>query len=215
MSEAHRLYPAIPLSPPSPPADGVKEGSKSHFADYAPQSPASPFMSIAIKSYGQSFAESQASSVSAAAQRSPSPPASTPMSTQTSQQPNMKVATSFPNTENSIIGHARKAPAEFDEEHITKRQRIDNEATTRQEEGGHELKAATSAPWQKADESQASGQRFAKAGVLSIVGTQSQKVAEETAQPAPVEMSLEQLQRNVGEVFHLCKLGKMPLLLCH
>lgn len=171
-------------------------------------------MSVATKSYGQSFTETQASSISAAAQRSPSPPTSVPMSTQVSQQPSMTATTSFPTPDNNVIGQTRKAPEEFDEEHITKRQRIDDQTTTTQIKSGHELESPTSTHWQTELGSQTSDQQLAASGSISAVRTLSQRAESEATQPAPVELSLEQLQKNVGDVFHLCKSGKIPLL-CH
>ena len=218
MCEPYRPHPAIPLSPPSPPAEGVKEGTKSHFSEYTPESPSSPFMSVATKSYGQSFAESQASSVSAMAHRSPSPPTSTPMSTQVSQQP-ITATTSFPTPDNSVIGRIRKVPDEFDEEHISKRQRIAAEINTIQDRSNHdlshELQSPASMAWSREIESQVSDQQPMAEGSHPIQSTRSSQVADKTTQPAAVELSLEQLLKNVGETFHLCKSGKISLLFWH
>ena len=218
MSEPYRPHPAIPLSPPSPPAEGVKEGTKLHFPGYTPHSPSPPLMSVATKSYGQSFAETQASSVSAMAHRSPSPPTSTPMSTQVSQQP-ITATTSFPTPDNSVIGHSRKVPDEFDEEHISKRQRIATEITTIQERSNHDLNHDLQSPasisWSKEIESQASDQQPMAEGSNVIPSIQPSEVPNKATQPAAVELSLEQLQKNVGETFHLCKSGKISLLLWH
>lgn len=216
MSQPYRPHPAIPLSPPSPPAEGVKEGTKSHFSEYIPHSPSSPYMSVATKSYGQSFAESQASSVSAMAHRSPSPPTSTPMSTQVSQQP-ITATTSFPTPDNSVIGRSRKVPDEFEEGHISKRQRIDIETTKIQERSyhdlNHDLQSPASISWSKEIESQASDQQPTADDGHSIQSTHAPRVPDKAAQPAAVELSLEQLQKNVGETFHLCKSGKISSLL--
>ncbi len=216
MCEPYRPHPAIPLSPPSPPAEGVKEGTKSHFSEYTPQSPSSPFMSVATKSYGQSFAETQASSVSAMAQRSPSPPTSTPMSTQVSQQP-ITATTSFPTPDNSVIGRTRKVPDEFDEEHISKRPRIVSEITTIQQSSNHDLNHVLQSPasmsWSRDIESQATDQQPMAEDSHPMQSTWSSQVPDKTTQPAAVELSLEQLLKNVGETFHLCKSGKISLLL--
>jgi hypothetical protein len=208
MSEPARSHPAIPLSPPSPPAEGVKEGSKSHFSDYTPYSPASPFMSVATKSYGQSFAETQTTSISAAAQQSPSPPTSAPMSTQVSQQPTMTANTSFPTPDNSVIGQTRKVPDEFDEEHISKRQRIHQDVTAAQEQSSGELDFYPITSHHRDAESQASDPMLGVTDNLFPESFNSPKPANDTTQPAAVEMSLEQLQKNVGQVFYLCKSGK-------
>lgn len=210
MSEAQRPHPAIPLSPPSPPADGVKEGSTSHFPDYRPDSPASPLMSVATKSYGQSFAETQPSSGPAAAQRSPSPPISAPMSTQVSQQPNIVAPTSFPTPDNSVIGQTRKVPVDFDEEHITKRQRLDDHNVLPQEEAGHNrsFPADGNAPIEPL--SPTSTQKAADLADNVALRSESQKEPQDLAtQPASDETSFEQLQKNLGQVFHLCKSGKI------
>lgn len=216
MSEVHRLHPAIPLSPPSPPADGVKDGLKSRFSDYTPHSPASPFMSVATKSYGQPFAETQAQSAPPAAQRSPSPPGSATMSTQGSQQPSMTATASFPTPTNSVVGHARKAPEEFGEDHLAKRQKVDDMIATVREkrEPDDDLEASPSICWRRETQPQASDHRLTATGSAPFAENQSHKAEDETTQPAPVEMSLEQLQKNVGEAFHLCKSGKIPSLFC-
>lgn len=123
--------------------------------------------------------------------------------------------TSFPTPDNSVIGQTRKAPDEFDEQHITKRQRIDNELLPAMEISHQEPQSAYNISWQQEAESQASDQQPAVSGYDSAADVQSEKIADETTQPAPVEMSLEQLQKNVGEVFHLCKSGKIALLVSH
>lgn len=216
MSEAHRLHPAIPLSPPSPPADGVREGQRSHAPDCEPHSPASPFMSVATKSYGQSFAQSSASSAPTAAQRSPSPPASAPMSTQVSQQPSMTATTSLSTPDNSVIGQARKVPDEFNDEYVSKRQRLDTGITGKGDQVDHEFKSPLSS-FQQEEQigSQLSCPDSTAIRHSSAEGTQTHSAADEMTQPAPVEMSLEQLQKNVGEAFHLCKSGKIPHLRSH
>jgi hypothetical protein len=168
-------------------------------------------MSVATKSYGQSFAETQASSISAAAQQSPSPPTSAPMSTQVSQQPTMTANTSFPTPDNSVIGQTRKVPDEFDEDHITKRQRIAHDITAAQEQTSSELDFYPITSYHRDAESQASDPMLGVVHNISHDGIKSTSPADETTQPAAVEMSLEQLQKNVGQVFHLCKSGKIPL----
>jgi hypothetical protein len=215
MSDALRPQPAIPLSPPSPPADGVKEGSKSHFSDYTPHSPASPFMSVATKSYGQSFAETQASSGPTTVQRSPSPPISAPMSTQVSQQPSMTASTSFPTPDNSVIGQTRKFPDEFDDHHASKRQKVDNDINMGQsQEFGQDPSQIPDESRTTEVESGTTKQEFPKGLNISAGGDLLRLAAEEATQPANDEMSLEQLQKNVGEVFHLCKSGKILPVLC-
>lgn len=126
----------------------------------------------------------------------------------------MTATTPFPTPDNSVIGQTRKVPDEFDEEHVTKRQRIDNAITPAQDKSVRELESLHVASCPKDAESEAFDRQQLGAGrsVFHPV-TQSVKAADETTQPAAVEISLEQLQKNVGEVFHLCKSGKNPLLL--
>jgi hypothetical protein len=171
-------------------------------------------MSVATKSYGRSFAETQATSISVAAQQSPSPPTSAPMSTQVSQQPTMTANTSFPTPDNSVIGHTRKVPDEFEEEHISKRQRIHNDITAAQEQTSGELDFYPITSLPRDAESQASDhdQMLGITDNLFPEGFKSPKPADEPTQSAAVEMSLEQLQKNVGQVFYLCKSGKISLL---
>lgn len=137
------------------------------------------------------------------------------MSTQVSQQPSMIAPTSFPTPENSVIGQARKAPDDFDEEHVSKRQRIDDENVPTLGESGHGAKSSVSVSLGKEIIPQASDQHFTESGADPARERQSQQAADEITQPASVEMSLEQLQKNVGEAFHLCKSGKNPFVLCH
>jgi hypothetical protein len=134
------------------------------------------------------------------------------MSTQVSQQPNMMASTSFPTPENSVIGQTRKAPDEFEEGHVTKRPRMDDEATLAQGERGRELNPPTDNSLREL-EPPPSDQQLAASGSISNAEIKPQTVANEATQPASVEMSLRQLQKNVGEAFHLCKSGKIPFSL--
>ena len=137
------------------------------------------------------------------------------MSTQVSQQPTLTNTSSFQAPDNSFAGQVRKVPDDFDEEHVTKRQKIDDEITVVQDQLSHGFKSPASISWQKEVGLQASDHQLAASASDSASEIRAQKVADETSQPALVEMSLEQLQKNVGEVFHLCKSGKTPLFLWH
>lgn len=127
----------------------------------------------------------------------------------------MTTTTSFPTPENSVIGHTRKAPEGFDEEHVSKRQKMDNEDKAAQEISNDRLKLSHQISLQQETGSQRSEQQRAEGERIFTTGIMSEKIADETTQPAAVEMSLEQLQKNVGKVFHLCKSGKIPFLLCY
>lgn len=124
----------------------------------------------------------------------------------------MTATTSFPTPDNSVIGRSRKVPDEFDEEHISKRQRIASETTTIHEKSDHDLRSPASISWSKEIESQASDQQAMAEGSNLTQNMQSSQDANRATQPAAVELSLEQLQKSVGETFHLCKSGKISLL---
>jgi hypothetical protein len=126
----------------------------------------------------------------------------------------MTATASFPTPDNSVIGQARKVPDEFDEAHVSKRQRMDNGIPSMPDGSCQDVvKSPVTLPRQNEIESHASPQQLPASG--SMVGFQSQQAANETPEPASVEMSLEQLQKNVGEAFHLCKSGKICSIFCH
>ena len=207
MSDAKRSHPAIPLSPPSPPADGVRERTESSLPDYAPRSPASPYMST-TKSYGPSFIKTQSSSVPTAAQRSPSPPTSAPMSTQVSQQSSMTAITSHPHPENNVIGQARKVPEDFeDEERARKRLRVDEQVDDTQKHQSPHEPSMTEIDHDTTSWSTAA--HFVDTQITVPTCHETQDGANATSQTASDEMDLDQLHRNVGEIFHLCKSGKV------
>jgi len=120
----------------------------------------------------------------------------------------MTANTSFPTPDNSVIGHTRKVPDEFDEEHISKRQRIHHDIAAAQEQASGELDFYPITFRHRDAESQASDPMLGVTDNIFAEGFKSTKPADDPTQPAAVEMSLEQLQKNVGQVFHLCKSGK-------
>ena len=101
---------------------------------------------------------------------------------------------------------------DFDEEHVTKRQRLDNENPMSQEEAGHSRNVPTDANAPTKPPSPTSTQQLADMGDDLALRSESQQEPRDLAtQPASDETSFEQLQKNVGEVFHLCKSGKISL----
>ena len=207
MSIGARRHPTIPLSPPSPPADTLKERLKKHRFDYNSQLPASPYMSVAAKSYGQPFANTPSSSHPEAMQQSPSPPISALMSTQVSQQPSVTTDSSPPMPENSVIGQTRKASDDIDDDHITKRPKIDGNLTLRQDPSGlgiQEISHLTEAGALASRSTDLDRDALPKENPLSV-GSEEARAG---TQPASDEAQSFHLRKNVDEVFHLCKSSK-------
>jgi len=207
MSATSRHSPAIPLSPSSPPDTGVKERSKTHLIEIEPQSPASPpLMSVATKSYASPFTDTQTSSDAATSQQSFSPPTSTNLSSQDHQQSLITDPTAFTTPASSIGGLSRIQISEDRDQHRSKRQKIDSEARNEDhmdtEESpypsNHDRQTLSDASQlaQSGETTESSNERSTAEG-----GLKESKLASD-------EMSLESLQKDMGDAFLLCKSSK-------
>jgi hypothetical protein len=208
MSATSRHSPAIPLSPSSPPDTGVKERSKSHLIEIEPQSPTSPpLMSVATKSYASPFTDTQASSDAATSQQSFSPPTSTNMSTQDHQHSAITDPTAFTTPPSSIGGVSQIQTSEDRDQHRSKRQKIDSEEARKGDNvdteespypSNHDRQLLSDASQlaQSGETTDSSNDRFTAEG-----GLKESKLASD-------EMSLESLQKDMGDAFLLCKSSK-------
>ena len=121
----------------------------------------------------------------------------------------MTATTLFSTPENSVIGHSRKAPDEFDEEHVTKRQKTKNEIMKEEEDAAPQGSIYTGVNEPTNTLSSSSVQQLAERGDELIPRFEPQPGEDLATHPASDETSFEQLRKNVGEVFHLCKSGKI------
>ena len=208
MSATSRHSPALPLSPSSPPDTGVKERSKASLVEIEPQSPSSPpLMSVATKSYASSFTNTQPSSDAATSQQSFSPPTSTPMSTQDHQQSVNADTAAFPTPASSLGGLSRIQTIEDQDEHRSKRQRMDLEETRKEDRmdtdespspSNHDRQdmQLTSLPAQDIE------------GRKPSSGKSTPPVESKGSNLASDDVSLESLQKDMGDAFLLCKSSK-------
>jgi hypothetical protein len=207
MSATSRHSPAIPLSPSSPPDTGVKERSKTHLIEIEPQFPASPpLMSVATKSYASPFTDTQTSSDAATSQQSFSPPTSTNMS-QDHQQSLITEPTAFTTPASSIGGLSRIQISEDRDQHRSKRQKIDSEEARNEDNMDTE-----ESPYPSNHDRQilSDANQLAQSGKTteSSNETSTAEGGLKESKLASDEMSLESLQKDMGDAFLLCKSSK-------
>jgi hypothetical protein len=121
--------------------------------------------------------------------------------------------TSFLTPDNSVIGQTRKAPDEFDEDHITKRPRMDIEISNSLGDEGHAQNLSVGVNELLQPPSPASIQQLAEVRNDVAPRFEPQGGGNLSTQPASDETSFEQLTKNGGDVFYLCKSGKIYSLL--
>ena len=206
MSVTSRHSPAIPLSPPSPPDTGVKERSKTIPSANAPQSPASPpLMSVATKSYASSFP--QPPSDAATSQQSFSPPSTTADSTKEHRPSMMADSMSFPTPASSVNGLSRAPTVEDQDQHRSKRQKMESDATGVEDKMDTDQQSGPSSsglqnPIVETQQSQ---------GTLNSDGTGVDLATNPTSQESRLasdDVSLEQLQKDMSDAFLLCRSSK-------
>ena len=187
MSATSRPLPAIPLSPPSPPDLGVKQRPKRPFPDEAPHSPASPpLMSVATKSY-VSYPNTQTES-DATPSHQFSSPTSTFMTSQDHQTDTANNSLTFSPPSNKRDSISRPSTADGQERHRDKRQRMEADP-----EGSAGMMEVDVQAGVEPLESRTDASQISRLGESPL---------------ASDDMSLEQLQKEMGEAFLLCKSSK-------
>jgi hypothetical protein len=165
-------------------------------------------MSVATKSYASSFTNTQPSSDAATSQQSFSPPTSTPMSTQDHQQSAAVDSAGFSTPAGIVGGLSRKHPIEDQDEHRNKRQKVDSEDACKEEKMDTDASPSPSNHDRQSLE-------YASQPVHSVEDSEPANARSipkdqlEDNNLASDDMSLESLQKDMGDAFLLCKSSKI------
>lgn len=195
---------AIPLSPESPPSEGIKETNATRFPQKRPQTPQSPVLSMNFP--GPNNAPTSTSSQTASSQATShllsfsSPP--TTQSVEQSQKPlkSMDASEGLTSNESALIDDLNAIP------------RQPTDRAIQPSIGKRSADIAMEADDLEAGRSPNKRPRLSEVPYEDSLNSPSTKLdSASEPQPAPDGMTLEQVQRNMGSAFLLCRKRKAPL----